>query len=67
MLCRSQLLLTVVGFFTTLPALADSLAPDTSFKEVAPGGKNVFVMITRVAVEDEVRGWGEENGNPRKI
>jgi hypothetical protein len=42
------------------PALADSLAPPESYKEVAPGGKYVFVMIAPHTVEEETRPWNEE-------
>jgi hypothetical protein len=42
------------------PALADSPAPPRSYKEVAPGGKYVFVMIAPRTLEDDVRGWNEE-------
>jgi hypothetical protein len=40
--------------------LADSPAPPRSYKQVAPGGKYVFVMIAPRTVEDDVRPWNEE-------
>jgi hypothetical protein len=45
---------------TGSPALADEPAPPRSYKEVAPGGKYVFVMIAPRTVEDDVRPWNEE-------
>jgi hypothetical protein len=42
------------------PALADSEAPPLSYKQIAPGGKYVFVMISPVPLEQEVERRNEE-------
>jgi hypothetical protein len=61
-------LFAFVGLAVTSPALADSPARPRSYKEVAPGGKYVFVMIAPGTVEDEVRRWNEETaGGIREI
>jgi hypothetical protein len=39
------------------PALADSPAPESSYKEIAPGGKYVFVMISPMTPDEDERKW----------
>jgi hypothetical protein len=41
-------------------ALADSPAPRRSYKQITPGGKYVFVMISPMPLEQEVKRWNEE-------
>jgi hypothetical protein len=60
MAVRFRCLFAFVGLAATSPALADSPAPPRSYKEVAPGGKYVFVMIAPTTVENDVRPWNEE-------
>lgn len=60
MAVRCRWLYTVVGLAFASSAFADSPAPPRSYKEVAPGGKYVFVMIAPGTVEDDVRRWNEE-------
>jgi hypothetical protein len=45
---------------TSSPAPADSLAPPRSYKDVTPGGKYVFVMISPRTVEADAGSWNEE-------
>src|SRR6266851_3190844 len=42
------------------PALADKPAPRSSYKQIAPGGKYVFVMISPMPLEQDVQGRNEE-------
>lgn len=51
--------LAVVCLIVTMPAFADSPAPRSSYKEVAPGGQFVFVMIAPSTVEVDVQRWNE--------
>ena len=60
MAVRWRLLFAFVGLAATSPALADSPAPPRSYKDVAPGGTYVFVMIAPGTVEDDARSWNEE-------
>jgi hypothetical protein len=57
---QGGLLIAFAVAATGSPALADSPAPPRSYKEVAPGGKYVFVMIAPRTVEEETRPWNEE-------
>jgi hypothetical protein len=49
--------LGALGF--TAPPEADPVFPPWSSKQVTPGNTFVFVMISPLPVEDEVRPWGE--------
>ncbi len=56
---------SLLGFLVLAasPALADSPARPRSYKEVAPGGKYVFVMIAPGTIEDEIRHWNAETAD----
>jgi len=60
MVIRCRWLLLIVGLSVASPALAFSPAPPRSYKQVAPGGKYVFVMIAPVTVEQDVQNRDEE-------
>src|SRR5262245_22152645 len=57
---RCLWLFAFVALAANSPVQADSPSPPRSYKEVAPGGKYVFVMIAPGTVEDDVRPWNEE-------
>jgi hypothetical protein len=63
MAVRGRWLFAFVGLAANSPAWADTLPTPRSYKEVAPGGKYVFVMIAPVSVEQEVWQWNKLNEN----
>jgi hypothetical protein len=60
MAVRCRWLYAFAWLAATTSALADSPASPRSYKDVAPGGKYVFVMIAPGTVEEEARHWNEE-------
>jgi hypothetical protein len=58
----TAVVLALAGLTTGSPALADSIAPPRSYKQVTPGAKYVFIMISPMPVEEEVQRSNEETG-----